>query len=77
MANLSFEREFSKLIGIQNALAKVIEDKNNRAIRLGVVNLASMVSPDLMATNGTGLRMRGARITLHQHFDGTQELRWR
>ncbi len=21
--------------------------------------------------------MRGARITLHQHFDGTQELRWR
>ncbi len=43
VANLSFEREFGKLIGIQDALAKVIEDKNNRAIRLGVVNLASMV----------------------------------
>lgn len=43
IANLSFEREFGKLIGIQDALAKVIEDKNNRAIRFGVVNLASMI----------------------------------
>ena len=43
VANLSFEREFGKLIGVQDALAKVIEDKNNRAIRFGVVNLASMV----------------------------------
>lgn len=43
VANLSFEREFGKLIGIQDALAKVVEDKNNRAIRFGVVNLASMV----------------------------------
>ena len=43
IANLSFEREFGKLIGVQDALAKVIEDKNNRAIRFGVVNLASMV----------------------------------
>ncbi len=41
--NLSFEREFGKLIGIQDALAKIIEDKNNRAIRFGVVNVASMV----------------------------------
>jgi transposase len=29
-----------------------------------------------VATSGTGLGMRGARITLHQHFNGTQELRW-
>lgn len=43
VANLSFEREFGKLIGVQDALAKVIENKNNRAIRFGVVNLASMV----------------------------------
>ena len=43
VANLSFEREFGKLIGIQDALARVIEDKNHRAIRFGVVNLASMV----------------------------------
>ncbi len=42
-ANLSFEREFGKLIGIQDALAKVIEDKTNRAIRFGTVNLAKMV----------------------------------
>ena len=40
--NLSFEREFGKLIGIQDTLAKVIEDKSNRAIRFGVVNVASM-----------------------------------
>jgi hypothetical protein len=43
VANLSFEREFGKLIGIQDTLAKVIEDKNNRAIRFGVVNVASMI----------------------------------
>ena len=30
-----------------------------------------------VATSGTGLAMRGAAVTLHQHFDGTQELRWR
>jgi len=41
--NLSFEREFGKLIGIQDALARIIEDKTNRAIRFGVVNVASMV----------------------------------
>ena len=28
-------------------------------------------------TGGTGLGLRGARVTLHQHFDGTQELCWR
>jgi hypothetical protein len=43
VANLSFERAFGKLIGIQDTLAKVIEDKNNRAIRFGVVNTASMI----------------------------------
>jgi hypothetical protein len=41
--NLSFEREFGKLIGIEDTLAKIIEDKSNRAIRFGVVNVASMV----------------------------------
>ena len=43
VANLSFEREFGKLIGIQDTLAKIIEDKSNRAIRFGVVNAASMI----------------------------------
>lgn len=43
VANFSFEREFGKLIGIQDTLAKVIEDKNKRAIRFGVVNVASMI----------------------------------
>lgn len=43
VANLSFEREFGKLIGIQDTLAKIVEDKSNRAIRFGTVNLAKMV----------------------------------
>ena len=43
VANLSFEREFGKLIGNQDTLAKIVEDKSNRAIRFGVVNLTSMV----------------------------------
>ena len=30
-----------------------------------------------VATSGTGLGMRGAKVTLYQHFDGTQELHWR
>ena len=42
-SNLSFEREFGKLIGIQDTLAKIIEDKTNRAIRFGVVNVATMM----------------------------------
>jgi len=41
--NLSFERAFGKLIGLQDTLAKIIEDKSNRAICFGVVNVASMV----------------------------------
>lgn len=36
----SVEREFGKLIGLQDTLAKIIEDKNNRAIRFSVVNAA-------------------------------------
>ena len=43
VANLSFEREYGKLIGIQDTLAKIIEDKTNRAIRFGVVNVATML----------------------------------
>lgn len=42
-ANLSFEREFGKIIGIEDTLARVVEDKSTRAIRFGVVNLASMI----------------------------------
>jgi hypothetical protein len=39
-SDLSVEREFGKLIGIQDTLARIIEDKSNRAIRFGVVNAA-------------------------------------
>jgi hypothetical protein len=41
--NLSFEREFGKLIATQDNLALVIEDKGNRTVRTGMVNLATMV----------------------------------
>ncbi|MDA8129033.1 MAG: hypothetical protein M0Z73_10090 [Betaproteobacteria bacterium] len=41
-ANLSFEREFGKLIGNDDTLAKIVEDKSNRAIRFGIVNVATM-----------------------------------
>jgi hypothetical protein len=27
--------------------------------------------------SGTGLAMRGAKVTLHDHFDGTRVLRWK
>ena len=47
MTDLSIEREFGKLIGIQDTLAKVIEDKTNRAIRFGVVNAAGSLFPPI------------------------------
>lgn len=43
VANLSFEREFGKLIGNQDTLARIVEGKSKRAIRFGVVNLTNMV----------------------------------
>ena len=43
VANLSFEREFGKLIATQDLIARIIEDKTNRAIRFSVVNAASLV----------------------------------
>ncbi len=30
-----------------------------------------------VAASGTGLGMRGAKVRLYQHFNGTEELRWR
>jgi hypothetical protein len=40
MTDLSVEREFGKLIGIQDTLARIIEDKTNREIRFGVTKAA-------------------------------------
>jgi hypothetical protein len=42
-ANLSFEREFGKIIATQDNIARVIEDKTNRSIRSGVFNAASFI----------------------------------
>ena len=42
-ANLSFEREFGKLIALNDALARIVEDQTNRTIRAGVVNVAGFV----------------------------------
>lgn len=41
--NLSFEREFGKLIAQQDLLALIIEDKDNRAINRVIQNVASFV----------------------------------
>jgi len=41
VANLSFEREFGKLIATQDVIARVIEDKTNRSIRSGVIDTAT------------------------------------
>lgn len=41
--NLSFEREFGKLIAQQDLLALIIEDKNNRAINRVIQNVASFI----------------------------------
>ena len=30
-----------------------------------------------VVTTGTGLGLRGAKVTLHEHFDGSQELLWK
>lgn len=43
VANLSFEREFGKIIATQDIIARVIEDKTNRSIRSGVFNAASFI----------------------------------
>ncbi|TCJ13437.1 hypothetical protein EZJ19_10325 [Parasulfuritortus cantonensis] len=41
--NLSFEREFGKLIAEQDLLGLIMEDKNNRAINRVIQNVASFV----------------------------------
>jgi hypothetical protein len=43
LQNLSFEREFGKLIAIQDLMALLIEDKSNRAISRVLQNVASFV----------------------------------
>jgi hypothetical protein len=41
--NLSFEREFGKLIAQQDLLALILEDKSNRAINRVIQNVASFI----------------------------------
>ena len=41
--NLSFEREFGKLIAQQDLLALIVEDKSNRAINRVIQNVASFI----------------------------------
>lgn len=41
--NLSFEREFGKIIGLQDLLARVIEDKTNRTITRALQNVATFI----------------------------------
>jgi hypothetical protein len=41
--NLSFEREFGKIIATQDNIARIVEDKTNRSIRTSVFNAASFI----------------------------------
>ena len=41
--NLSFEREFGRIIGLLDFLSKVVADKNGRAITRFTQNLATAV----------------------------------
>lgn len=43
VANLSFEREFGKLIALQDLMALIIEDKTNRSVSRVFQNLAAFV----------------------------------
>jgi hypothetical protein len=43
VANLSFEREFGKLIALQDLLAVVVEDKSNRSISRVFQNVATFI----------------------------------
>lgn len=43
VANLSFEREFGKLVATQDLIALVIEEKTNRAIRTSVIDTATFI----------------------------------
>ncbi|HYP67542.1 MAG TPA: hypothetical protein VEP67_04745 [Thiobacillaceae bacterium] len=43
VANLSFEREFGKLVATQDLIALVMEEKTNRAIRTGVIDTATFI----------------------------------
>lgn len=42
VANLSFEREFGKIIATQDLIALVVQDQTNRTIRFGIINAASL-----------------------------------
>lgn len=60
------------------------EEELTRTLSLQVIktlskNLSCQYQGELIQveTSGTGLTMRGAKVALHQHFDGTRELRWR
>ena len=41
-------------------------------------NLSCQLDNQLLqvATTGIGLGLRGAKVTVHEHFDGKKELRW-
>jgi hypothetical protein len=43
MTDNSTEREFNKIIAIQDTLAKIVEDKTNRTIKNGVINVATFM----------------------------------
>ena len=62
--------------GTAEALVKTLSVQISRTLSK---NLSCQHEGRLMQVkiNGTGLGMRGAKVMLHQHFDGTETLSWR
>lgn len=63
-------------LGIREDLTDILSVQVERTLSK---NLSCQYGGTFMQvkTSGTGLGMRGAKVTLFERFDGTQELRWR
>ncbi len=62
--------------GTPDMLARVLSVQAKRTLSK---NLSCQVNTTLLQiqTSGTGRGLRGAKVTLHEHFDGRRELLWR
>lgn len=62
--------------GTPSSLARILSIQVTKTL---TKNLSCQHENQLLQveTTGSGLGLRGARVTIHEHFDGSQELLWR